>query len=262
MYEPPKGKVGKVYLVGAGPGDPDLLTLKGAQLLAACHAVFAPTPFELTFAAHLEGKTVLVPFDFSFDALLARVDALCDVGSVAFLVPGDLTFYSPFQALVDALGERAVVIPGVGTANAAAAWLKKTLDLPDVCTRAVIASPRTLGDGLTLRDLAAPGVTLLIYMNNLPLPELAAQLKAGFGKSVPIAILHRLGLPGEEVVSGTLDDIAGRVGDRDFFQLSGPAGRPALTLVIAGETLGARVDGTWWDWRREHIWKFRDGGAG
>jgi len=40
-----------------------------------------------------------------------------------------------------------VVIPGVGTANAAAAWLKKTLDLPDVCTRAVIASPRTLGDG-------------------------------------------------------------------------------------------------------------------
>lgn len=255
----------RVYFIGAGPGDPNLLTLKGAQLLAASHAVFAPTPFEQTFAAHLVGKTVLVPFDFYFAELLDRIDALSADGDVAFLVPGDLAFYSPFQALVDVLGERAVVIPGVGTANAAAAWLKKTLDLPGVCNRAVLASPRTLGDGEgapTLKDLAAPGVTLIIYMNNIPLPELAAQLKAGYGKSVPIAILHRLGLPGEEVVTGTLDDIVGKVDGRDFFNLSGPTGRPALTLVITGETLTATVDGTWWDWRREHIWKFRDGGEG
>lgn len=255
----------RVYFIGAGPGDPDLLTLRGAQLLAASHAVFAPTPFEQTFAAHLAGKTVLVPFDFYFDELLARIDALCTQGDVAFLVPGDLTFFSPFQALVDALGERAVVVPGVGTANVAAAWLKKTLDLPGVCNRAVLASPRTLGDepgAPTLGELAAPGVTLLIYMNNIPLPELAAQLKAGYGKSVPIAILHRLGLPGEAAVTGTLDDIVEKVGGRDFFNLSGPAGRPALTLVIAGETLAATVDGTWWDWRREHIWKLRNGEEG
>lgn len=255
----------RVYFIGAGPGDPELLTLKGAALLAASHAVFAPTPFEQTFAAHLAGKTVLVPFDFYFDELLARIDALGADGDVAFLVPGDLTFFSPFQALVDALGERAVVIPGVGTANVAAAWLKKTLDLPGVCNRAVLASPRTLGDepgAPTIRELAAPGVTLLIYMNNIPLPELAAQFRAGYGRSVPIAILHRLGLPGEAVVTGTLDDIVEKVGGRDFFNLSGPARRPALTLVITGETLAATVDGTWWDWRREHIWKCRDGGDG
>jgi len=252
----------RVYFIGAGPGDPDLLTIKGARCLATCHAVFAPTPFEQTFAAHLTGKTVLAPFDFYFDELMARIDSLGESGDVAFLVPGDLTFYSPFQGLVDAVAERAMVIPGVGTANAAAAWLKKTLDLPDVCTRAVITSPRTLGEGeggLTLRDLAAPGVTLLIYMNTLTLPELTAQLKAGYGKSVPIAILHRLGLPGEEVVSGTLDDIGEKVGERDFFGLSATSTRPALTLVIAGETLTATVDRSWWDWRREHVWKFRDG---
>jgi precorrin-4/cobalt-precorrin-4 C11-methyltransferase len=253
----------RVYFIGAGPGDPDLLTLKGAQCLARCAVVFTPTPFEQTFAAHLEGKTVLVPFDFYYDELLARIDACCERGNVAFLVPGDLTFYSPFQALVDALGERAEVIPGVGTANAAAAWLKKTLDLPDVCTRAIIASPRTLGEGegaLSLRELAAPGATLLIYMNNIPLPELAAQLKTGYGKNVPIAILHRLGLPGEAVVTGTLDDIVDKVGERDFFNISATTRQPSLTLVIAGETLTATVDGTWWDWRREHVWKFLNGG--
>jgi precorrin-4/cobalt-precorrin-4 C11-methyltransferase len=255
----------RVYFIGAGPGDPELLTLKGASLLARCHAVFAAQPYEQTFAAHLAGKTLLVPFDFYFQELMVRVEELLREGDVAFLVPGDLTFYSPFQALIDALGERAEVVPGVGTANAASAWLKKTLDLPGVCNRAILASPRTLGDepgSPTLRQLAAPGVTLLIYMNNLPLAELAAELRAGYGKSVPIAILHRLGLPGEEVVTGTLDDIAHKVGDRDFFNLAGPTRRPSLTLVVVGETLTATVDGTWWDWRREHIWQFRREGEG
>ncbi len=250
----------RAYFLGAGPGDPDLLTLRAARLLADCAVVYAPTPFEETFAAHLEHKTVLVPFNYYFRELLDLVDLQLESGSVAFLVPGDLTFYSPFQSLVDALGDRAVVVPGVGTANAAAAHLKKTLDLPAVCNRAILASPRTLGDtpgAPTMGELAAPGVTLLIYMNNIPLPELAAQLRTGYGRSVPIAILHRLGLPGEEVVQGTLDDIVGKVGDRDFFNLAGPDRRPALTLVLVGESLAAVTDGRWWDHRREHIWKLR-----
>lgn len=251
----------RVYFIGAGPGDPEHLTLKGARLLAGCPHVFAPTPFEMTFAGPLAGKTVLIPFDFYFRELLDRIELLLREGDVAFLVPGDLTFYSPFQSLIDALGERAEVIPGVGTANAASARLKRTFDLPGVCNRAILASPRTLGDGPdspSLRDLAAPGVTLLIYMNNLPLPELVAQLRAGYGGNVPIAILHRLCLSGEEVIAGTLDDIEAKVGGRDFFALDGAKKRPALTLVIAGQTLAAPVDSTWWDWRREHIWKDQD----
>lgn len=252
----------RVYFLGAGPGDAELLTLRAARLLAACPTVYAPTPFEQTFAAHLAGKEVLIPFDFYFQELLDKIAGQLERGPVAFLVPGDLTFYSPFQALVDALGERAEVVPGVGTANAAAAYLKKTLDLPGVCNRAILASPRTLGDGPgapTMGDLAAPGVSLLIYMNNIPLAELVSQLRSGYGDNVPIALLHRLGLPGEEVVQGCLDDIVAKVGDRDFFNLAGPDRRPALTLVLVGESLDATVDGRWWDHRRDHIWKQRGG---
>ncbi len=251
-----------VYFIGAGPGDPDFLTLKGARLLAEAATVYAPPPFEITFAAHLRGKRVLIPFDFYFEELLEQIREALGRGPVAFLIPGDLTFYSPFQALIDQLGELAVVVPGVGTANAAAALLKKTLDLPGVCNRAILASPRTLGDepgSPTLEQLAAPGVSLLIYMNNIPLPELVAQLRRGYGKNVPMALLHRLGLPGEEVIVGTLDDMVVRVGGRDFFNLSGPKKRPALTLLIVGETLDAPVDGTWWNFRRDTIWKFREG---
>src|SRR5690606_25587078 len=118
-------------------------------------------------------------------------------------------------------------------------------------------SPRTLGDGKdapTLRELAAPGDTLLIYMNNLPLPELALQLREGYGGNVPIVLAHRLGLPGEELIEGTLDDIVGKTGSRNYFNLESPTRRPALTLVLVGETLAATVDGPWWDFRRKHIW--------
>jgi len=249
------------YFIGAGPGDPDFLTLKGARLLAGCRTVFAPTPYETTFAALLVGKEILVPFDFYFAELLEKVEARLREGDVAFLVPGDLTFYSPFQALIDRLGERAVAVPGVGTANAAAAWLKKTLDLPGACNRAIIASPRLLAEepgAPALRELAAPGVTLLLYMNHLPLPELVAELRAGYGRGVPIAILHRLCLPGQEVLTGTLDDIVAKAGGRDYFELGGPRKRPALTLVIAGETLSTRIDASWWDCRRDTVWQFQE----
>lgn len=253
----------RIYFIGAGPGDPELLTLRGARALAGAPTVFVPPPFAETFAAHLNGKRLLVPFDYYFTEIVELIETHLATGPVAFLVPGDLTFYAPFQALVDAFPQRTEVIPGVGTANAAAALLGKTLDLPGVCNRTILVSPRTLGDGPeapTLEQLAAPGATLLIYMNNLPLPALVAQLRRGYRADVPIALLHRLGLPGQEVVTGTLDSIVEVVGARDFFNLEGTDRRPALTLVVVGETLTAQTDGSWWDYRREHIWRFRTGG--
>lgn len=248
----------RAWFIGAGPGDPELLTLRGRRLLEGCGTVFVPPPFEALFAEFLQGKRLLIPFSFRFDELVQEIETAIKVADVGFLIPGDLTFYSPFQALIDRLGELAEVVPGVGTANAASAFLRKTFDLPGVCNRAIIASPRTLGDGemsVSLEQLAAPGVTLLIYMNNLPLPELVSQLRRGYGGNVPIALLHRLCLPGQIVVRGHLDDIVAKVGDRDLFNLDTKEKRPALTLVVVGETIDASVDGSWWDYRHDHIWK-------
>ncbi|MCK4508640.1 MAG: hypothetical protein KAU27_08870 [Desulfuromonadales bacterium] len=251
----------QVYFLGAGPGDPELLTRRAERLLRECQVVYLPPLYDQTFAELLDGKELFIPFDLYFADLIKLIKEQLANGPVAFLVPGDLTFYSPFQAVVDALGELAVVVPGVGTANAASALLKKTLDLPGVCSRAILASPRTLGDGPdapTMGDLAEPGVSLLIYMNNLPLPELVAQLRNGYGKDVPIALAHRVGLPDEEIIVATLDTIVARVGSRDFFNLDSPNPRPALTLLLVGESLTADADPTWWDYRRDHIWKHQD----
>lgn len=251
----------QVYFLGAGPGDPELLTRRAERLLKDCPFVYLPPLYDQTFAEFLHGKDLFVPFDYYFNDLINMIKKQLVKGPVAFLVPGDLTFYSPFQAVVDALGELAEVVPGVGTANAASALMKKTLDLPGVCSRAVLASPRTLGDGPdapTMGDLASPGVSLLIYMNNMPLADLVAQLRDGYGSDVPIALAHRVGLPDQEVVAATLDTIVEKVGCRDFFNLGSPNPRPALTLILVGESLTADADPTWWDYRRDHIWKYQD----
>ncbi len=250
----------RVYFIGAGPGDPQHLTLQGAEALKRSAVVYLPLPYDETFSAYLEDKQILIPFDYDFAELLELIEGQLAVSPVAFLIPGDLTFYSPFQGFIDHFADRAEVIAGVGVANAASARLKRTLDLPSVCNRALIVSPKTLGDkdgSPKIEELAAPGVSLLIYMNNLPLAELAGKLRQGYGKDVPIALLHRLGLDGEKVIEATLDTIVDACEGHDYFYLDDPTKRPALTLVVVGETLQAEIDGQWWDYRRETMWKQR-----
>jgi precorrin-4/cobalt-precorrin-4 C11-methyltransferase len=249
-----------VYFIGAGPGDPQMLTLQGAKALAAAGSVFLPLPYDQTFAEFLADKQLYIPFDYDFAELLELIEGLLEDHPVAFLIPGDLTFYSPFQGLIDHFAERAEVIAGVGVANAASARLKRTLDLPSVCNRTLILSPKTLGnkeDDPKIEDFAAPGASLLIYMNNMPLAELAAKLRTGYGKDVPIALLHRLGLPDEKVIVATLDTIVAACAGFDYFYLDEPTKKPALTFLVVGETLQAEVDGQWWDYRRETMWKQR-----
>jgi len=242
----------QVFFIGAGPGDPELLTLAGARILHHCPTVYAFSPYDRTFAGLLAGKRVHDPFDHPLAELLAMVEEQLERGDVGFLVPGDLTFFSPFQVLIDALGDRAEVVPGVGTVNAAAAFLKRTLNLSGCCNRTLMVSTRNpqKKEGVPgLEELAAPGVTLLIYMNHFPLPELVSKLYAGYGRNVPIALVHRLGFSGQKVLVGTLEDIETKADGYDFFTGRGSKGESSLTLVIVGETLTAPVNRDWWDER-------------
>lgn len=249
----------RAYFLGAGPGDPELLTRRAEHILQDCPVVYVPPLYEQAFAELLHGKELLVPFDYYFADLVAMIRKQLASAPVAFLVPGDLTFYSPFQAIVDELAELAVVVPGVGSVNAASALLKKTLDLPGLCSRVILASPRTLGEGPdapSVADLVAPGATLVLYMNNLPLEELVAQLRQGYGKDVPIALAHKVGLAEEELIVATLDTIVSKVGGKDYFNLENKNPRPALTLVLVGESLTGDGDQGWWDYRRDRCWKY------
>jgi len=121
----------------------------------------------------------------------------------------------------------------------------------------VIVSPRTLSEDVRaaeLEALASPGVTLLIYMNTFSLEDLIAILRRGYGRNEPIALLHRLSLPGEEIICASLDTIESVCAGRNFFQRDGKI-KSSLTLVVTGESLTAAVDGSWWNRKRETTWK-------
>ena len=251
----------RVEFIGAGPGHPDLLTLGGLEALRRCPAVVAPLSFHRSLESLLQGKEVESPFQMDHRTLVAWIEARLALGSVAFLMPGDLSTFCPFQSFVAHFGDRARVIPGVGAHAAAAAVLKKTFDLPGVAHATVLTSPRAFArqqGRVRLRDYARPGHTVVIYMNDMPLIDLVDELRAGFGgEHIPIAILEKIFCPGERVTCATLGTICDKVGNRDPFQLGSTEPEPALTLVAVGEALGADEDPTWWDYRHERIWKPR-----
>ncbi len=250
-----------VYFIGAGPGDPALVTRLGLEALDASASVLAPAAFQRSFGPLLTGKEVASPFRMDHATVVRWVEERLERGPVAFLMPGDFSTFCPFQSFVAHFRGRARVIPGIGAHAAAAALLGKTLDLPGVTHATVITSPRAFareGGRVRLRDYARPGHMLVLYMNNLPLPELVEELRDGYGRGdVPIAILENVACPDQRITVATLDTVVERIGERDPFGIDSEDPEPALALVIVGDALARDEDPSWWNHRYETVWKPR-----
>jgi len=244
-----------VYFIGAGPGHTKYLTMEGKGALQKCGLVYAMEPYPETFAGLLSGKIVRDPFERMFEELIGEVQDASRSAPVGFLVPGDMTVFSPFLPLVEHFSERSQVIAGVGTLNAAAALLRRTLDMPGVSHSIVLTSPKHLDkadDSWDLSRLAAAGGTMVLYMNNIPLDQLAGELSAGFEPDTPVAIAARLGMAGETVYRCTLSTMAETVGEDDIFGFV--SGDPSLAVIIVGGVLDARSDPASWDKRKKKFW--------
>ncbi|GBE15345.1 precorrin-4 C(11)-methyltransferase [bacterium BMS3Abin14] len=244
-----------VCFIGAGPGHSKYLTLEGAEALRHCRLVFALPPYPETFREHLAGKRIEDPFRLVFSEIKQEVETALGHGSVGFLVPGDLTLFSPFFSLVEYFGDRARVIAGVGVINAATALLKRTLDLPRVSHSVVFTSPKRIGKenaGAMLGTLSSSTDTMILYMNNRPLSQLMEELAPGFGPDTPVAIVFRVGLAGEKVYRGTAATIADVVGDDDVFGLE--SGKPSMGIILIGDVLEAHSDPSFWDRRKDLFW--------
>ncbi|UCG37967.1 MAG: hypothetical protein JSV00_07120, partial [bacterium] len=234
----------------------------GARALEGCALVYAVDPYPETFSALLQGKEVRDPFQRVFKEMVAEVEEGLADSDVAFLVPGDLTVFSPFLPLVERFGARARVIAGVGVLNAAAALLKRTLDMPGVSHTILLTSPkhidRNAQDGELARLARAAG-TMVLYMNNRPLEQLAGELSEGFDPDTPVAIASRLGMEGERIYRATLATMASTVGGDDIFGLA--SGEPSLAIILVGEVLEAPSDPVFWDRRKERFWDRKKGSA-
>lgn len=245
-----------LYFIGAGPGSPEHLTIKGRECLKKSKVVFAPNIYRLTYKTYLRGKVIYDPMDYIFKDLKRIIESHIKDTNISFLLPGDETVFSPFQPIIDYYSSISEVIPGVGVVNAASALLKKTLDLPNVSNTIVLTSSRSLKS--TFEDhnftkFLSKDVTLVLFMNHIPLEELTKRLTPYMGENCPIAIIYKISLPDEEIVTGTLKNICKRV-KKDYFDSSKG---PSMALLIIGYVLGKKATVKSWDYRKIHIWDAR-----
>jgi precorrin-4/cobalt-precorrin-4 C11-methyltransferase len=233
-----------VLFVGAGPGDPELITVKGLNALRAADVVvYAGSLVNPALLAELKaGAVAHDSAPLTLDQVMALMTEAVAAGQrVVRLHTGDPSVYGAIQeqmAVLDARGIAYGVIPGVTAAFAAAAALKQELTLPGVSQTVLLARAegRTpVPEKENLQRLAAIGGTLCLYLSVGLLDEVVAALLAGrYTPATPVAVVHRASWPDERIVEGTLADIAGKV------QKAG-IGRQAL--IVVGDVLAARKTG-------------------
>ena len=163
-----------VHLIGAGPGAPDLLTLRGADLIARCpvclYAGSLVNPEILALCP--EGARLIDTAPMSLDEIVAEFEAAHHAGrDVARLHSGDLSVWSAVGEQLrrlDALGIPSTLTPGVPTFAAAAAALKRELTLPEVAQSLVLTRTSGRASAMppreTLPAFAATGATLVLHL--------------------------------------------------------------------------------------------------
>ncbi len=234
----------KVHFIGAGPGDPELITVKGARLLREADlVVFAGSLVDRelvrTYAPDAEvydsaGMTLE-------ETVQTMAQAIAADRRVVRLHTGDPSIYGAIQeqmAALDELGVAYEVVPGVTSAFAAAALLKQELTLPEVSQTVIF----TRMEGKTpvpqqerLSEIARIGATVVIYLSAAMIDRVVAELLAGaYTPATPAAVVCRASWPDEQVVEGTLADIA---------EKSRAAGIGKQALIIVGDVLKARREG-------------------
>jgi precorrin-4/cobalt-precorrin-4 C11-methyltransferase len=228
-----------IVFVGAGPGDPELITVKGRRLIEeADRIVYAGSLVpERLLAARKPGAEI---FD-SAPLTLTETHAFLSEGyraglRVVRLHTGDPGLYGAVREQMDLLDRDGIpyeVVPGVTAAFAAAAALKRQLTLPEVSQTVIFTrwSGRTpVPERESLQSLAAHRSTLAIYLSVHHLDRVVEDLLVHYPRETPVVVAYRVGWPDERLVRGTLETIV------DLVRTEGIA-RQALILV--GEVLEA-----------------------
>ncbi len=230
---------GKVYLVGAGPGAPDLLTLRAAQLLAQADIVFYDAlvhPDTFALATHAEkiavGKRCGKASTAQRFINKRLVDAAKKYQTIVRLKGGDPMLFGRAQEEIEALREAGVeygIVPGITAALAASADLGISLTRRGMSRSVAFVTPR-VGPGEAENDWVQTVVaadTVALYMASGEAKAIAARLiGAGKSASTPVAVVENASLPNARIIFSTLANLPNRI---EALNLEGPA------LILVGE---------------------------
>ena len=228
-----------VHFIGAGPGAPDLITVRGRDLIARAPVVLyagSLVPAEVVACAP-EGARVIDTAPLTLDEIMAEIETAQDAGKdVARVHSGDPSLYGAIGEQIrrlEALGIDYTITPGVPAFAAAAAALGRELTLPEVSQTVILtrtsmkSSPMPQGEELA--KLGASGATLAVHLSVRNLRQVVEDLAPHYGADCPVAVVYRASWPDEVILSGTLADIRGKVREAKITRTA---------LILVGRVLG------------------------
>jgi len=232
----------QVVFVGAGPGDPELITVKGLKAVKQAEVVIYAGSLvnpQLLDDVHPDVE-IHDSASLTLDEVIALMEQAAASGKrIVRLHTGDPALYGAIQEQMELLDERGIsyrVIPGVTAAFAAAASLAQELTLPGLSQTLVLsrrAGRTPVPDSEALERIAAIGGTLVLYLSVGMLDDVVCELLDGgvFTKETPAIVVSRASWEDEQAVHGTLADIATRVAE---------AGITRQAVIMVGEVLDIR----------------------
>ncbi len=234
------GRHGKVWFVGAGPGAADLITLRGARVIAEADVVIwaASLVMAETVAGARPDAAVLDSSQLTLEDVIAVYDrAVADGLSVARVHSGDPSLWGAVGEQIERCDERGLeweIVPGVSSLSAAAAAIGRELTVPEVAqsvilTRLPTATPMPGNEDV--RAFAAHGTTMALFLSAKRGKKLESELLAGgYPPETPCAVVYKASWPDEAVYRCRLDELAATLRDAKLHK---------HTLILVGPGLEA-----------------------
>ena len=232
-----------VHFIGAGPGDPELITVRGLRLIESCPVCLyagSLVPEAVVAAAPADAR-VIDTASLTLDDIIDEIVAAHDKGQdVARVHSGDPSLYGAIAEQIrclKALGIDYRIVPGVSSYAAAAAGLGIELTVPEVAqslilTRTAMKSS-AMPPGEELTSLGRTGATLAIHLSVRNLRQIERALVPFYGEDCPVIVAYRVGWPDEDYIHGTLSDILAKVQEAKITRTA---------LIFVGPALAQTTD--------------------
>jgi precorrin-4/cobalt-precorrin-4 C11-methyltransferase len=206
-----------VYFIGAGPGDPELLTIKAARVIGECPVCLYAGSLvpEAVVACAPEGALVMDTAPMTLNETHGQiVEAHAKGQNVARVHSGDPSLYGAIAEQIRRLKVAGIdyqIIPGVPAYAAAADAWGTELTVPEVAQSIVLTRMSMKSTGMpageTLENFAKTGATLAIHLGIRAMREIERQLVPYYGADCPVAVIYRVGWPDQLIIRGTLMDV-------------------------------------------------------
>ena len=229
---------GKCVFIGAGPGDIELLTLKGYKVIQKAEVIiYAGSLVNPKILEYNENNAeIYISASMDLNETTESIRKGVSEGKlVARVHTGDPSIYGAIAEQIRELKKLDIeyeIIPGVSSVFATAAALESELTLPEISQTVIITRPegRTpKPKGESISSLSKHHGTMCIFLGVGMIEEVVEELLVGYEKTTPVAVVKKASWPDEEIVRGTLEDIADKVKQAGFKKTS---------MIIVGDAIG------------------------